>query len=534
MSKFVHVEKIFRQVLHQPDLCLNVFTVLPAGRVEPARVKTQVNARARTAHLTLDYRAGFQEEIWIEWQAEHLLWRRRLTNTSKKVLRLKELGIDLGRLQVGRNPDDDYFYHAENPRIYGRMAIPVHMKRTPLKGDFDAVAGTRWADPGVVSERVGASPYQPFPAVLLSNFAARDGWVHGTLSQRVFYHNYTFEHQRQGVGWTIYASLKDIAWLKVAPHTGVDDYGYLGVTHAARDIERIFAGYTAILRRHLPPAYGSTSINRHSVIWGSWNDGIGRNINEGQLIKMAKFIKQHLPTVPWMQIDDGYSVFRYKDQPAHGLGVPYEGKQAIDRKKFPRGLKSFADRIRLIGLRPALWVGGAVPARAPLAKDHPDWFLDYSYRFDQSYVLDVSKPEVRKYMTAALDYFFNHCGFEGMKHDFWSYAFEDAHALLAHHDKSGYQWRDWWLTEIRRRLPADGYLQTGCDIVMGNPFLGEFFTNYRYGIDIGSGNWEHVTTNIQWGTACFANHTGDLMAPNSDSIGLFPGLTDTEALCDEV
>ena len=31
-------------------------------------------------------------------------------------------------------------------------------------------------------------------------------------------------------------------------------------------------------------------------------------------------------------------------------------------------------------------------------------------------------------------------------------------------------------------------------------------------------------------TACMALHTGDLSPPNSDAIGLFPGLPDTEAL----
>ena len=30
--------------------------------------------------------------------------------------------------------------------------------------------------------------------------------------------------------------------------------------------------------------------------------------------------------------------------------------------------------------------------------------------------------------------------------------------------------------------------------------------------------------------ACFATHTGDLFVPNSDSVGLFPGLNDTEAM----
>ena len=65
---------------------------------------------------------------------------------------------------------------------------------------------------------------------------------------------------------------------------------------------------------------------------------------------------------------------------------------------------------------------------------------------------------------------------------------------------------------------------------MGNPFLGEFFTNYRYGIDIGGGTWDFVKTNFLWGIACFATHTGDLFVPNSDSVGLFPDLNDVDAL----
>ena len=132
-------------------------------------------------------------------------------------------------------------------------------------------------------------------------------------------------------------------------------------------------------------------------------------------------------------------------------------------------------------------------------------------------------------MTSALDKLILRDGFEGVKHDFWSYAFEDSNDLLANQNKSGYEHRDWWLKEIRKRVPSDGYLQTGCDIVMANPFLGEHFTNYRYGVDIGSGNWHNVKRTYLWGMACFALHTGDLFVPNSDSIGMLPGLSDDEA-----
>jgi len=193
-------------------------------------------------------------------------------------------------------------------------------------------------------------------------------------------------------------------------------------------------------------------------------------------------------------------------------------------------LRRYSDELRKLGLRPAVWVGGFCPRTSPIFKDHPEWFADYSYRVDFSSPLDVSIPEVREYMTSALDKFFGDYGFEGMKHDFWSYLFEDSHDLMKNHDVSGYEYRRWWLQEIRKRLAPDGYLQTGCDIVMGNPFLGEYFTNYRYGIDIGNGTWEYLKITYLWGAACFATHTGDLFVPNGDSIGLFENLDDTEAM----
>ena len=74
---------------------------------------------------------------------------------------------------------------------------------------------------------------------------------------------------------------------------------------------------------------------------------------------------------------------------------------------------------------------------------------------------------------------------------------------------------------------TDEKLRRILDSLGGKPC---YFTNYRYGIDIGSGNWDFVKTNYLWGMACFATHTGDIFVPNSDSVGLFPGLSDTEAM----
>lgn len=503
------------------------FFVTREGKIFPKSV--QISEGCGLLQITADYSGGARDDFHIV-PGEGELVCRRLFRCGKEKSAVCELGVEFTGITFGGKPGDDYFYHLENPRIYEKMAIPVDCDRTgscTKDTGFDEQAGNRWADPGVICERIGRSPYQPFPAILLSNYHTESGLVHGTLSQKIFFHNYLVSHEDGTIRLEIFSGFKGIDALECEPGRILVDEWYLGTTEHAGDLERIFERYTAELRRHLPPMYGATEINRDNMVWGSWNDGIFRDISEEMILREARFLKQNFPTVRWIQVDDGYAV---RVPPAHGLGMPYEGEDGVDHRKFPEGLRAYTDKIRRIGLRPAVWIGGLCPKHTPVYREHPEWFLNYDYRTPSSAPLDVSLPEARDYMTHALDMFFRDYAFEGMKHDFWSYAFEDSRDQLKDKTVSGYEWRDWWLREIRKRIPADAYLQTGCDIVMANPFLGEFFTNYRYGIDIGSGNWDNVKTNFLWGAACFATHTGDLFVPNSDSVGLFPGLNDTEAM----
>ncbi|MBR4518987.1 MAG: alpha-galactosidase [Victivallales bacterium] len=475
--------------------------------------------------------ADFQDDLYFTLQGTDLTFRRVFRNTSSRSQKLNELVVEFTGISFGQPSNEDYFYHNENPRIYEVMSFPIDYRRSALDAKdtgFDFVAGNRWADPGVAGDLIGASIYQPFPAILLSNYKTRHGLVHGTLSQRFCYHCYLVAHEEAKVKLTAFSRFKDIEALTMAPGRIITDEWYLGTTDCADDLDHLFDGYVAVLRKFLPPMFGSTSVNRYSMVWGSWNDGIFRKISEEMLLQEARHLKANFPMVEWLQVDDGYAV---NLSPAHGLGVPYEGEKGIDRKKFPDGMRHFTDEIRKIGLKPAIWIGGFCPKYTPIYQTHPEWFIDYDYRVPDSAPLDPSVPEAREYMLHALDTLILEYGFDGVKQDFWSYAFEDSHNLYhGPHDHSGYEYRTWWLREFRRRLPAYAHFQSGCDIAMGNPFLGEFYTNYRYGIDIGAGTWDYVKTNFLWGIACFATHTNDLCVPNSDSVGLFPGLNDTEAM----
>lgn len=505
------------------------YVVLADGKKAKLNYRIDLNDEYKTLHMFAENEL-LHDDIYINYSQNEAVCKRVVRNTSGNRLKIKELAFCISGIGFGKDTKDDYFYHAENPRIYEAMTFPIDYDRcsdAPENTEFDVTAGNKWADPGVITERIGACPYQPFPAILISNYNTKRGLVHGTLSQKVFYHNYLVRHDGGAITLDIFSSFKDIDALEAENGRCLTDEWYIGSTDDADDIEKIFENYTSVLRKYIPNSYGNSEANRKYLSWGSWNDGIFRNVNEDIILKEAKFLKDNYPTVKWIQLDDGYSHCR---KIAHGLGVPYEGDSGIDSEKFPNGLKSYTDKIRALGLRPSLWIGGFCPCETKIFKENPQWFIDYTYRTENTEPLDVSQPEVRRYMKYAVEKLCLEYGFDGVKHDFWSYAFEDSHNLYKYKDHSGYEYRRWWLRTIRDCLPGDGYLQTGCDIVMGNPFLSEFFTNYRYGIDIGNGNWEYVKTSMQWGAACFATHTGDLFVPNSDSVGIMPGLSDTEAL----
>ncbi len=499
-----------------------------SGTARPAYEFT-VNEAKGTAMLRATQDGIFCDTLFFTYDEKRVLCRRVFENLSADTLELCELGFEIKGICFDGNSEDDYFYSNENERIYGQYTLPVDFDRS-VPGADNSEAGICFdcsrADPGTICERIGASPYQPFPAVLVSNYGVKEGIVHGTLSQDVFYHNYLVKHEDNALNFYIFSSFKGIDALCMQPGRVIVDEWYLGRTDAADDICAIFEDYTDELRKKLPCAYGRTDINRTSMIWGSWNDGVFRDINEDIMLEEAKFVSAHFPTVNWIQLDDGYGV--YSKKLAHGLGVPYEGEAGVDAKKFPRGFRSMTDYIRTLGVRPAIWIGGFVPHEAPLYQEHPDWFLDYSFRVDTTSPLDVSQPQVQAYMLSALDTFFGKYGFEGVKHDFWSYAFEDSHDLLKYKDRSGYELRRWWLTQMRSRLGKAAHMQTGCDICMGNPFLGEFFSNYRYGPDVLSGNWNNVKCIFLLGAGVFSTHAGDLFPPNSDSVGILAGLAEHE------
>lgn len=457
---------------------------------------------------------------------------RKIKNISDKTVKLFGQAAFLKGLSFCATPIDDYYYCNENGRLFDVQTLPIDYDRTGKNAqknkELGVVVDTRYADPGVISEKILTSNYQPFPAILISNYGVKSGLVLGSLSQACFYHNYELSHENGLITVKINSDFKDIDYRLVKSGEELEDILYIGSIDNADDFNNIFEGYVCVLRTFLKKECDNNP-NRHSLLWDSWNDGIFRDVSEDMLLNEAKSIKRLLPCVEWFQVDDGYSAYCVDDvdADAHGIGAYYEENHGIDLKKFPGGLKGYTEKLKKIGFKPAIWVGGWCPNNAKIYKDNPDWFIDYSHRFTNPSVLDVSLPSVREYMKNAINWFAEQ-GFEGIKHDFWTYAFEDSHALLANKDKSGYEYRTEWQKIIRAAVGEHGYIETGCDLSMGNPFLGAYFNNYRFGIDIAGGKWSNILTTFYWGMFVLSTHTGDLYIPNCDSIGFLRNLNDVD------
>ncbi len=472
-------------------------------------------------------------QVCVERVAGGFRLLREVKNISEKTLCFYGLRLDLEGISFGGQAEEDYYYANENARLFCNLTIPLDYNRLDDNDEknkaFGLTVDRKWCDPKVKEGRICSAPYQPLPAVLLSNYAVKTGLVCGSLSQDVFYHSFEAGHTEKGAFLRAYSAFKGIAYREVEAGETLADVLYIGETQNADDINKIFEEYVSVLRGVLKNNQGASDTNRHTLVWDSWNDGIFRDVSEEMLLTEAKAVKRLFPCVEWFQLDDGYSAYCHEnvDLDAHGLGVAYEGDGGVDSLKFPNGLKGYTDKVKALGLRPALWIGGWIPVNAKLYREKPDWFIDYTYRVDFAQPLDVSQGQVRDYMRFAMDKLLVEYGFEGVKHDFWTYAFEDRHDLLKNKNKSGYEWREWWHKQIRSCVP-NGYIETGCDISLGNPFLGKYFNNYRFGLDIQDGKWDRITQTMFWATAILSAHTGDLYIPNSDSIGLLPGLSDDD------
>lgn len=476
---------------------------------------------AAPQRLTLVARPGngpVELTVRAEVDSENNVLRLRCVyrNRTTRPVRLCDIREGAGRLLCpgGR------VFHVENARKMHIAALdtPFPDRRrawgTALFGD------SFWADLGAPLQ-YGRSEDQPYPGLFYVSPELGCGLVESTLTQDRWYRETCIGAAGQGPGFAYegLAATRGVAAVTLLPDSAVQGEEVFLQIVDHTDLMQAFDTYHAQLEARY--AFRSaTSPNREELIWGSWNFGIWANCSHPLVVENACLVKEHFERVRWIQIDDGWTA-------VGGGGVGALLQEGVDREKFPQGLEAVAGAIRAVGLRPAIWCGMLVSAEAELVRRRPDLLLrrrDGAFHCWGKYVLDPSLAEVRELLVRSYRTLVRDWGFEGVKLDFWTYGFEDQGIAYGDESRTSLELRTWWLSTLRDILPEDGYLQSGCNIWNGSPFVSRFFDNNRYGIDIGIGEDRQALYDT---VTCLANLSpipaGRFWLPNSDAIGAMKG-----------
>lgn len=146
----------------------------------------------------------------------------------------------------------------------------------------------------------------------------------------------------------------------------------------------------------------------------------GNKVNEQYILAQLEAIDK-IPGnlgLEYIQIDAGYSPW---------------GDWLDTKRQFPNGMESIVNEIKKRGMKAGIWIAPFVASpSSQLFKEHKEWFLkddsgnNFEARFTSPFdflpplqfrVLDVTNPEVKKYLTRMIKQFMD-WGFEFIKTDF--------------------------------------------------------------------------------------------------------------------
>jgi len=154
--------------------------------------------------------------------------------------------------------------------------------------------------------------------------------------------------------------------------------------------------------------------------WNSWagsssTGGYGTDINEEVILENLDIMATQLRDwgIDWFQIDDGYE--------------PTYGEWTWRKDRFPNGPAWLSEQIRDAGLIPGLWMAPfQIYPDAPLVEEHPDWLADPidlgEVILGDTYILDLTHPEVQDYLRELFTTFRHEWGFDWLKLDFGYFA----------------------------------------------------------------------------------------------------------------
>lgn len=132
-----------------------------------------------------------------------------------------------------------------------------------------------------------------------------------------------------------------------------------------------------------------------------------RSNEEAHFFWFDRYLEERIPLDYWW-MDAGW-------YPCDPVGWPKVGTWEVDKRRFPRGLRSITDRVHSKGMKTLLWFEPERVAEGSwLAENKPDWV----HGGRKGGLLDLGQPEVRDWIIERVDKVLNEEGIDLYRQDF--------------------------------------------------------------------------------------------------------------------
>lgn len=478
--------------------------------------------------VTPEGSSGHRVALETRRQGGGLVARAEITNTSQRPM----------RLQAVRWVSDISTLYAPPAMRFPRRLEPQYFATENFRGDYFGTATTRgehfFKPMPHAMVTIGFTEDAYFPGLFVASATEPLGLLCAAGSSDKLTTSFRL-HGGDGVNtWNfeIEQTPQGLPWLVLGPGQSLaGEWVYFSIADT-NDPQQATGGYYRWLRRQGVFDRLATNPLPRQHIWGSWNFGPMQRVDEAYILRQLPILRERFPSVKFVQVDHGYERVYPQGQRAqidllYGRGDPY------DTAKFPSGPRELARQIKRAGLRPATWMGLWVAGASPLVRENPDWLLrdDMGRRlaFGSTFTATTDKPVeiclldpsvrgVRTYVDRVLKTVFREWGFEGLKFDFFSFAFQIRRVRFRQGTQTAAEHLRWLIDTCRKYMPADGFLGMCSAVGTGTPFLGQA-DYFRHAEDISHGGWDLVKRVALWTVNTYMLLQEHPVLPDIDSFG---------------
>lgn len=169
------------------------------------------------------------------------------------------------------------------------------------------------------------------------------------------------------------------------------------MSYSANGMEKLSHNFHKVIREHI--CRGKYKLAERPVLINNW-EATYFDFNEDKILHIAE--QAAALGVDMLVLDDGW--FGKRNDDCSGLGDWFGNE-----KKLCGGLESLAKKINAMGMKLGLWFEPEMVSEdSELYRSHPDWAMKIPsrdpVRSRYQLVLDMTNPDVRKYLFGAISY----------------------------------------------------------------------------------------------------------------------------------